>query len=408
MAEKWNSVRPVMGLLTGAAIMLSLSMGLRQSLGLFMQPLTRDIAISVADFTLAIAVQNLAWGFLQPIAGAFAVRVGFRIIMVSGSVLYLAGLVVLCTAHGLLGVILGAGVLIGGALACTASGIALAVASRAVSAGTRSLALGAVTAAGSLGALVSAPIGQMLAGGFGWRAGIVGFAILALGMLPAAWVAGRVDAIALPQAPDKTEAAVGAAIRTALTHAPFLVMTAAYFVCGMQLIFITTHLPTYLAICGMDPMLSAKVLGVIGAFNVFGSVFFGWAGGRWSKQALLGAIYISRSLALGCYFILPPTPNRTLVFAAAMGFLWLGVGPLVAGAVAEMFGLRWQAMIQGIAFMSHQLGSFLGAFGGGMLFDAFGSYDLAWRLAVSMGLTAGLIQVAFALLRPQRAAAAPA
>lgn len=411
MAEKWNSARPVMGLLAGAAVMLSLSMGLRQSLGLFMQPLTRDIAITVADFTLAIAVQNLAWGFLQPIAGALAVRVGFRVIMVSGSILYLAGLIVLCTAHGLLGVILGAGVLIGVALACTASGIALAVASRAVSAGTRSMALGAVTAAGSLGALLSAPIGQLLTSGFGWRAGIVGFAILALGILPAAWFAGRVDRIALPRASGKTEAetTVGAALRMALTHTPFLVMTAAYFVCGMQLIFITTHLPTYLAICGMDPMLSAEALGVIGAFNVLGSVFFGWAGGRWSKQALLGAIYISRSLGLGCYFILPPTPNGTLVFAAAMGFLWLGVGPLVAGSVAEMFGLRWQAMIQGIAFMSHQLGSFLGAFGGGLLFDAFGSYDLAWRLAVAMGLTAGLIQVLFALLRPpQRAAAATA
>jgi predicted MFS family arabinose efflux permease len=410
MMEQRSSVRPVLGLLAGAAIMLSLSMGLRQSLGLFMQPLTRDIAITVADFTLAIAVQNLAWGFLQPVAGALAVRIGFRGIMVSGSVLYLAGLIVLCTAHGLLGVILGAGVLIGIALACTASGIALAVASRAVSEGTRSMALGAVTAAGSLGALFSAPIGQLLANDFGWRAGIVGFAVLALGMLPAAWLAGRVDAIVLPQASGKTdaEAAIGAAIRTALTHAPFLVMTAAYFVCGMQLIFITTHLPTYLAICGMDPMLSAKALGVIGAFNVLGSVFFGWAGGRWSKQALLGAIYISRSLALGCYFILPPTPNGTLLFAAAMGFLWLGVGPLVAGSVAEMFGLRWQAMIQGIAFMSHQLGSFLGAFGGGLLFDTFGSYDLAWRLAVSMGLTAGLVQVLFALLRPQRAVAAPA
>ena len=409
MAEKWNSVRPVMGLLAGAAVMLSLSMGLRQSLELFMQPLTRDVAITVSDFTLAIAVQNLAWGALQPVAGALAVRVGFRVIMVGGAALYLAGLVVLCAAHGLFGVVLGAGVLIGVALACTASGIALAVASRAVSAATRSTVLGAVTAAGSLGALLSAPIGQILTSDFGWRAGIMGFAILALGMLPAAWFAGRVDAIALPQASDKTEAAVGAAIRAALTHAPFLVMTAAYFVCGMQLIFITTHLPTYLAICGMDPMLSAKALGVIGAFNVLGSVFFGWAGGRWSKQALLGAIYVSRSLALGCYFILPPTPNGTLIFAAAMGFLWLGVGPLVAGSVAEMFGLRWQAMIQGIAFMSHQLGSFLGAFGGGLLFDAFGSYDLAWRLAVAMGLTAGLIQVLFAVLRPpQRAAPMPA
>ena len=147
-------------------------------------------------------------------------------------------------------------------------------------------------------------------------------------------------------------------------------------------------------------MLSAEALGVIGLFRVVGSLFFGWAGGRWSKLALLGMIYISRSIILGWYFILPPTPASTLVFAALMGFLWLGVGPLVAGSVVEMFGLRWQAMILGLAFMSHQLGSFLGAFGGGLLFDALGSYDLAWRLGVGMGLTAGIVQVMFALLRP--------
>jgi predicted MFS family arabinose efflux permease len=397
-----QTLRPVMGILLGASIMLTLSMGLRQSLGLFMQPLTRDIAITVADFTLAIAVQNLAWGFLQPVAGALAVRTGYRPLMVAGAALYVAGLVVLYSATGFVAVLIGAGFLIGISLACTAAGIALAVASHAVPASVRSVVLGAVTAAGSLGALLSAPLGQMLTVDFGWRAGILGFAIVALGMLPAAWVAGRVDRIPLPVAPDETTAdvSVRAALGKSLTHVPFLVMATAYFVCGLQLIFIATHLPTYLAICSMDPMLSAQALGVIGMFNVFGSFFFGWAGGRWSKQALLGAIYIARSLVLGWYFILPPTPAGTLVFAAAMGFFWLGVGPLVAGAVAEMFGLRWQAMIQGLAFMSHQIGSFVGAFGGGVLFDALGSYDLAWRLAVSMGLTAGIIQVAFALWRP--------
>jgi predicted MFS family arabinose efflux permease len=340
---------------------------------------------------------------LQPVAGAVAVRVGFRRIMLAGAVLYAAGLLCLAQAGGLLGVMLGAGVLIGIALACTASAIALAVASRAVPAALRSLVLGLVTAAGSLGALFSAPIGQTLASDIGWRAAVLGFLVLALGMVPAAWVAGRVDKVALPR-PGAGEpiddASGGAAIRSAVRSAPFLVMAGAYFVCGMQLIFITTHLPSYLALCGMDPMLSAEALGVIGGFNVLGSLFFGWAGGHWSKPALLGLIYISRSSVLAWYFMLPPTPASTLVFAAAMGFLWLGVGPLVAGSVAEMFGLRWQAMIQGLAFMSHQLGSFVGAFGGGLLFDALGSYDLAWRLGAGMGLAAGTVQVIFALRRP--------
>jgi predicted MFS family arabinose efflux permease len=182
-----------------------------------------------------------------------------------------------------------------------------------------------------------------------------------------------------------------------------MVMTCAYFVCGMQLVFITTHLPSYLLICGLDPMLSAQTLGVIGGFNVLGSLFFGWAGQRWNKLALLGGIYICRSLVLGLYFMQPATPEGTLVFGAFMGFLWLGVGPLVAGAVAEMFGLRWQAMIQGLAFMSHQIGSFVGAYGGGVIYDALGSYSLAWRIGVAVGLTAGVVQVAFALIRPTSA-----
>jgi predicted MFS family arabinose efflux permease len=396
-----RSLRPAAPILIGAAVMLSLSMGIRQSLGLVMPSLTRDIAISVSEFTLALSVQNLAWGALQPFAGVLVVRLGFRPVMLAGAALYCAGLLLLASAHGILSVMLGAGVLIGIALACTASAIAMAVASRAVPEKTRSLVLGFITGAGSLGALVAAPIGQMLSVTFGWRAEVLGFFALTLAMLPAAWFAGHVDKIALPiSAANRAEASAKAALQTAMTSVPFLVMASAYFVCGLQLLFITTHLPAYLAICGMDPMLSAEALGVIGCFNVLGSIFFGWAGGRWSKQALLGMIYTTRSLGLCVYFILPPTPLSTLLFAAVMGFLWLGVGPLIAGSVVEMFGLRWQAMIQGIAFMSHQLGSFLGALGGGILFDMLGSYDLAWKLIVGMGLTAGLVQLSFALARP--------
>ncbi len=397
-------LRPTLPILIGASLMLSLSMGLRQSLGIFLQPLTHDVGISVSDFALAIAVQNLAWGFLQPLAGAFTVRFGFRAIMIAGALLYIAGLTLMAGAQGFVSVMLGAGVLIGMSLACTAAAIAMSVAARAVPASVRSTVLGMVSGAGSLGALLSAPLGQILNEGFGWRTGLVGFVILSLALLPAAWFAGRVDRIPLPpRTPDQiadTSAAV--ATKVAFGNASFVVMTAAYFVCGMQLVFITTHLPSYLAICGMDPMLSAETLGVIGGFNVLGSLFFGWAGERWNKLALLGAIYIARSLVLAWYFMLPPSEATTLVFGAMMGFLWLGVGPLVAGAVAEMFGLQWQAMIQGLAFMSHQLGSFLGAYGGGLIYDQLGSYTLAWRIGVAVGLAAGIVQVAFALIRPTR------
>jgi len=395
-------LRPTLPILIGASIMLTLSMGLRQSLGLFMQPLTQDIRISVSDFTLALAVQNLAWGFLQPFAGALTVRYGFRAIMVAGALLYAAGLALMAGANGFLSVTIGGGILIGMSLACTAAAIAMSVAARAVPASVRSTVLGLVSGAGSLGALLSAPLGQILNEGYGWRMGLVGFVVLSLLMIPAAWYAGRVDKIPLPKPADDEidNSSAGVATRIAFSNASFVVMTGAYFVCGMQLVFLTTHLPSYLAICGMDPMLSAQTLGMIGGFNVLGSIFFGWAGQRWNKLALLGGIYIFRSIALAWYFTLPPTPATTLLFGAIMGFLWMGVGPLVAGAVAEMFGLKWQAMIQGLAFMSHQVGSFLGAFGGGVLYDALGSYTMAWRIGVALGLAGGIVQVAFALIRP--------
>lgn len=397
-----QALRPAFPILLGASLMLTLSMGIRQSLGIFMQPLTQDVGLSISEFTLAIAIQNLAWGFTQPIAGAYAARFGFRPIMLIGAGLYIAGLILMVIAQGFLSIMIGAGILIGTSLSCIASSVSMAVAARAVAAPSRSLVLGIVSAAGSLGALIAAPLGQALNQEYGWRFGVAGFVILSLALIPATWFAGKVDKVPLPAATstDMDSISAKAAIGRAFGNASFIVMTAAYFVCGMQLVFLTTHLPTYLAICGMDPMLSAQTLGVIGGFNVLGSLFFGWAGGRWNKLALLGGIYFSRSLILAWYFMQTPTTTTTLIFAALMGFLWLGVGPLVAGAIVEMFGLKWQAMISGLAFMSHQLGSFLGALGGGLIYDSLGSYTLAWQVGVTIGLTAGVIQIAFALIRP--------
>jgi predicted MFS family arabinose efflux permease len=399
--SRWSAMRPVFPILLGASLMLSLAMGLRQSLGIFMPSLTRDIAIPVADFTLAVAVQNLAWGILQPFAGALAVRWGYRPLMLGGSVVYLAGLVLLASAQGFVPVLIGAGIAIGLAMACTGPALAMAVAARAVPPAVRSTVLGIVSAAGSLGAMIAAPVGQLLMQWEGWRIGLVGFAVMALFMLPAAWSAGKGDAAPAPP-PDASDLSAGAALREAFGTAPFVIMAIAYFVCGMQLIFLTTHLPAYLEICGMDPMLSAQALGFIGAFNVLGSLIFGWAGGRWNKLLLLGLIYTLRSLTLVWYFMAPPTPAGTLVFASIMGFLWLGVGPLVAGWIVDRFGLKWQAMLGGVAFVSHQFGSFVGAYGGGLLYDALGNYTLAWQIGVAVGLAAGIAQMLFAFARGAR------
>jgi predicted MFS family arabinose efflux permease len=396
--SRLSSLRPVMPILIGASIMLSLAMGLRQSLGIFVPPLTRDIGISVGDFTIAVAVQNLTWGLLQPFAGALAVRTGFRPLMLGGALLYLIGLVLLATSHGLWTVVLGAGVLIGMAMASTGTAMAMAAASSAVTPQVRSLVLGCVSASGSLGAMIAAPLGQAIATGWGWRTGVAAFVVLALVMLPAAWFAGRTDRLREPVSLARPELSGRQALMAALRHPPFVVMALAYTVCGMQLVFLTTHLPAYLDICGMDPMLSAKALGMIGGFNVLGSLFFGWAGGRVNKLLLLGGIYVCRSLGFVWFFHTLPTPESTLVFAAVMGFLWLGVSPLVQGWIAQTFGLRWQAMIAGVAFFSHQIGSFIGAFGGGWLYDLMQNYSMAWKIGASLGLTLGLVQIAFAFI----------
>ncbi|GLQ06796.1 MFS transporter [Sneathiella chinensis] len=400
--SSYKAIRPVLPILISAALMLTISFGLRQSLGLFMPSITSDIAVTITDFTAAIALQNLVWGLCQPFAGIAADRWGYRPVMVFGGLAYLLGMLSLAAADGVLLVMLGAGICVGVGMACASFAMTLAVTSRLVPVSIRSTALGVVSAAGSIGAMITAPYGQFLETAFDWRIALLGLAILAFLIIPAAWVAGRVDKEApLELSSDNTDKlSASAALQTAIKNPSFVVMSMAYLVCGMQLVFLTTHLPSYLQICGMDPMLGATAIGMIGGFNILGSLFFGWAGGRWSKQVLLGMIYCARSLVLAWYFTLQPTPESTLLFAALMGFLWLGVSPLVAGSVIEMFGLRWQAMLQGVAFFSHQFGSFLGAFGGGWLFDRLGSYDLALQIGIGMGLFAGLSQIAFALYRP--------
>src|SRR4051812_42122167 len=269
------ALRPALPLLLGASLMLTFAMGLRQSLGIFMPSLTKDIGIPVAQFTLAIAVQNLAWGILQPFAGALAVRWGYRPLMLFGAIVYLIGLVTLALANGIVVVVIGAGIAIGLGLSCTGPAFGMAVAARAVPAHVRSTVLGIVSGAGSIGAMIAAPIGQVLMQWDGWRIGLAGFVVMALFMVPAALIAGRGDKEPVSNASGEMgEVSAKAVLRDAFSSGPFMVMTLAYFVCGMQLIFLTTHLPAYLEICGMDPMLSAKALGCIGAFNVLGSLFF--------------------------------------------------------------------------------------------------------------------------------------
>src|SRR3954452_17363567 len=377
-------------ILIGAAVLLSIGMGLRQSIGLFLTPVTRDLALTAADFTLTIAIQNIVWGLAQAPAGAIADRFGLRLTLVAGTVIYVAGLAVMAAARGEMALIVSS-VLIGIALACTASSLALAACARAVPERSRSKMLGVVAAFGSVGTLIVPLATQGVLKYYPWQIGALFFAVLAAAMLPAALWASVSDKLPVMTAAAKTT--MRDTLAQALRHRGFLVMSGAYFVCGLQLVFLTTHLPSYLEICGQDPMLSAEALATIGGVNVVGSWLAGWLGGRYPKHILLGLMYVLRSIVLTAYFILPPTPASTLLFAAAMGMLWLGVVPLVSGLVAEMFGTRYMATLLGISFVTHQVGSFIGAWGGGLIYDALGSYDRAWQIGVVIGLMAGAVQI---------------
>jgi len=378
-------------ILIGCAVLLSIGMGLRQSIGLFLTPVTRDLALTAADFTLTIAIQNIVWGLSQAPAGAIADRFGVRVTLVAGTVIYIAGFAAMAAADGEMALIVSS-VLIGIALSCTASSLALAACARAVPEQSRSKMLGVVAAVGSLGTLVVPLATQVVLKYYAWQIGALFFAALAAAMLPAAFWAGASDKLPVMVAEAKTT--MRDTLAQALRHRGFLVMSGAYFVCGLNLVFLTTHLPAYLEICGQDPMLSAEALAVIGAVNCVGALLAGWLGGRYPKHVVLGWLYILRSVAFAGYFVGPPTATNTLVFAAVMGLLWFpGVWPLLSGLVAEMFGTRYMATLLGISFVVHQVGASLGAWGGGIILDATGSYDDAWKIGVLVGFAAGIVQI---------------
>ena len=307
-------------------------MGIRQSFGLFLAPITHDLTVTAADFTLALAVQNIVWGLSQALVGAIADRFGLRITMIAGAAIYVVGLGIMAAAQGALALIISGG-MIGVALSCTMTSLAMTACVRAVSAERRSKMLGVVSAAGSLGTLVVPLATQALLAHEPWQIGVLFFLLMAIAMLPAAFWAGGADRI---PGHGTTTTSMREVLGEAMRNRPFLVMSGAYFVCGFNLMFLTTHLPAYLAICGQDPMLSAEALAVIGGVSAIGSLLTGWLGGRYPRHVLLGLLYILRSVMFAVYFMLPPTPTNTLLFAAAMGMLWWpGLVPLIGGLVAR-------------------------------------------------------------------------
>lgn len=374
-------------LLVVSGAIISLSMGMRQSMGVFLGPVTAELGISAAAFSFSLALQNIVWGISQPFIGALADRYGARRVVFATALIYTAGLLVMTLSRGALALD-AAGFLIGLGIAGTGFGVLIGVVARASPPEKRSQRIGTVAATGSLGTVVLAPLGQYLSAHYGWQAGLLAFAAVAGAMMLLSFFIREAPLPAPAQAPQRLASALGEAGR----HRGFVQMTVAYFACGFQLIFITTHLPAYLELCGVAPSVGAQALGLIGLCNTVGTYIFGQLGARYSNKRLLAFIYGTRTVLICVFLALPVTAASTLAFAAAMGFLWLGVAPLISGVIGRIFGLAHFNTLYGVAFFSHQLGSFAGAWLGGLAYTLTGNYALAWSALVAIGTLAFVLQ----------------
>jgi predicted MFS family arabinose efflux permease len=377
-------------LVCGAAI-VTMSMGIRHGFGLWLQPITMDRGWSRESFALALAVQNLAWGLAGPFTGMIADRFGaFRVLLVGG-LLYGAGLALMAVSATPAGFLGSAGLVIGLAQSGTTYAIVYGVITRNVAPEKRSWAMGVAAAAGSFGQFLMVPVENGLIGHLGWQSALFVLGVGALVILPLA--AGLREPAFAGHAHGTGRQSIGAALREAFGYPSFLLLMAGYFVCGFQLAFIGVHMPSFLRDHGLSPGVATTALALIGLFNVFGTYVAGTLGQHVPKRYLLSAIYLARAAAIGVFLALPITPMSTWVFAATMGFLWLSTVPPTNAVVAQIFGVQYMSMLGGFVFMSHQVGSFLGVWLGGRLYDATGSYDLVWYLSIGLGVFAALVNL---------------
>ena len=384
--SSWRT--PVLVLVCGA-IILTLGLGIRASFGLFLQPMSTDLGWGRSHFSFAMALSNLIWGLAQPFFGAWADKKGAgRVVAVSG-LLYAGGLALMPFSTTPLMLDASAGLMVGLGLSGVSFGVILGVVGRAFPPERRSLALGIASSGGSFGQFLMLPFGQLLISTLGWQTALLVLAgtILATVPLAAAMMEGRRPAA------SGAQQSLGEALREAGAHSGFWYLTAGFFVCGFQVAFISVHLPAYLLDVKMTPAVGATALALIGLFNIAGSFVAGYLGGRFSKKYLLSGIYILRAVIIALFLVLPVSPLTVYLFAAGIGFLWLGTVPLTNGLVAQIFGVRFVSMLFGIVFLSHQIGSFTGVWLGGYLFDATGSYDLVWIGSIALGVIAAILNL---------------
>jgi MFS family permease len=402
--SSWRT--PLVIITCGCAIAL-LSFGPRSSVGFFVKPMGQEFAWGRDVFGLALALQNLLWGLGQPLAGAIADRFGVLRVMVVGALLYAGGLVLMRYAATPFSLDLGAGVLIGFGLSGCSFNLVLSAFSKLLPPERRSLALGAGTAAGSMGQFIFAPLGVALIDNFGWQMALMVFAGLMLLIVPLSL------AIATPPAPPtKTGVTDQQSFKTALAeafgHRSYVLLVLGFFTCGFQLAFVTVHLPAYLADRGITAQTGGWVIAAIGLFNIIGSLSVGSLQNFIPKRYILSAIYFIRALSTVAFISLPVTPLTAILFGAISGLMWLSTVPPTSALVALMFGTRWFATLYGFAFVSHQVGGFLGVWLGGVVFEKFGSYTPIWWLSVTFGVLSALINLPIVEKPVARAVAQPA
>lgn len=366
------------------ALIVTLSMGIRHGFGLWLQPVTMDRGWTRETFAFALAIQNLAWGLAGPFAGMLADKYGAFRVLIIGGLLYAGGLIWMGLATSGLAFMGSAGVMLGLAQSGTTYAVVYGVIARQVDPAKRSWAMGVTAAAGSFGQFLMVPVENWLIGGFGWQNALFILGCMALVILPLAFFM-REPVSEVDHGPAQS---VGAALREAFTYRSFRLLTLGYFVCGFQVVFIGVHLPSYLADKGLAPGVATTALALVGLFNVFGTYAAGSLGQHWPKRYLLAAIYSLRAVAITAFVLAPLTPASVYLFASVMGVLWLSTVPLTNALVAQMFGVRYMSMLGGCVFLSHQVGSFLGAWLGGRLFDATGSYNVVWWITVALSLAA--------------------
>ena len=373
-------------LMVGASLILALSLGTRHGFGLFLSPMSADFGWGRGVFAFAIALQNLIWGIAQPFTGALADRFGAQRAIIVGGVLYAAGLVLMGLADSPLSLSLSAGLLIGIGLSGTSFSVILGVVGRAVPVEKRSMAMGIAAAAGSFGQFAMLPGTLGLIGWLGWSAALIVLGIMVALIVPLAAMVK--DRPTVTQGPQQT---LGEALREACSHSGFWLLALGFFVCGFQVVFIGVHLPAYLVDQHLPAIVGTTVLALVGLFNVFGTYIAGWLGGRRSKPRLLSALYLARGVVIALFISVPLSVWTAYAFGIAMGLLWLSTVPLTNGTVATLFGVRNLSMLGGIVFLFHQLGSFMGGWLGGYLYDHTGSYDLVWQISILLSVLAAAL-----------------